>query len=374
MVSLKKIANLSFKILAIIGVLFVILIVYYMIFPDEYFKIKFSITEDNSPIDGDVYLDDTYLGKTKEGVLNVNILNLSNGNLKLAGVDNGDSFELNYDFKAEWILNGNQEFIASLQDITDAKFDASKLDLRKVEKQIFELVNLEREKYPKAGIRSLRWNDKVSEVAKEHSVDMLEKEYFSHNTLENVETLESTDFSQRLTDSNIFYFVSNENLILLPIYPDTDIAKEAVDGWLSSPGHRSTLLDLDNLYSDTGVGVACGRDMCYITMDFISLRYSIENEIKDDSCWFVPLYDESSIHNNPLNIYLFLNSTSNVKVYIAKEISLKRCISRDSIDFTKSYGSVRHLDEQLIINKGDGILFSTNSDSKLNLIINYLTN
>lgn len=374
MSKLKKATKTIFWIFAIIGILFFLMVVYFAIFPDEYFQFKFSSTEDGSPINGEVYLNGFYLGETRDGKLKANVLNLTTGELMLTGFQEGKPFELYWDFKGEVIQYGEHEFIASSQDFIDATFDASELDLNKVEKEILDLVNLERQKYPKSGIRSLRWNDKISEIAREHSRDMLDKEYFSHRTLEDVETLESVDFTQRLKNENIFYVVSNENLILLPVYPDTDIAKESVEGWLESPGHRSTLLDLDNLYSDAGVGISCEKNLCYVTMDFISLRYLIETDLNSNSCWAVPIYDESFYYDLPININLKLDSTSSMDVYVTKQSQFDRCISNKNIDATKKYRSVKKIDENIEIEKGDVVLFSTKSSSSLNLSIDYLTN
>jgi hypothetical protein len=39
------------------------LLIYFRIFPDEYLKLKFFLEEDKTPIDGDIYLNEVYLGK-----------------------------------------------------------------------------------------------------------------------------------------------------------------------------------------------------------------------------------------------------------------------------------------------------------------------
>ena len=86
MSKLKKVSKMILWIFAIIGILFFSLIVYLIIFPDEYFEFKFSSIEDNSQINGEIYLNDIYLGETKDGKLKVNVLNLTSGNLKIVGL------------------------------------------------------------------------------------------------------------------------------------------------------------------------------------------------------------------------------------------------------------------------------------------------
>ena len=45
-----------------------------------------------------------------------------------------------------------------------------------------------------------------------------------------------------------------------------DIARQAVDGWMKSPGHRRNILD--GTYTESGVGVALSDNDIYITQLF----------------------------------------------------------------------------------------------------------
>ncbi|GIU68360.1 MAG: hypothetical protein KatS3mg001_210 [Candidatus Pacearchaeota archaeon] len=373
---MRKIKKLFFYIFAIIGLLYSLNVIYYAFFPDQYFKFKFSSSEDGSPINGEVYLNGIYLGETKNGILKANISDLESGELMLKGIYQGKQFEMYWDFKGEAIQNGEQEYIVSYQDFINATFDATQLDLNKIEREIFNLVNLERQKYPRSGIRSLRWNEKISQIAREHSKDMLEKEYFSHRTLKYAETLESVDFSQRLKDANIPYIVSNENLILLPVYPNTDIAKESIDGWLRSPGHRSTLLDLDNLYSDAGVGIACKRRLCYITMDFISLRQEYLNEnLSYNYVQLIPLYPEGYGFDYNASVSIDFTSSSSVRMRLTKDKNdFYRIVNRDSPEKILWSRTATNYKDTLIISPGSYLILEANiKDTNYNLTIDYLT-
>ncbi len=206
---------------------------------------------------------------------------------------------------------------------------------------------------------------------------MLEKEYFSHRTLEDVETLESIDFSQRLKNENIFYLVSNENLILLPIYSDTDIAKESVEGWLESPGHRSTLLDLDNLYSDAGVGIACKMRLCYVTMDFISLRQEYLNQkLGYNYVQSVPLYPEGYGFDYNVSVSLDFVSSSSVRMRLTGDKNdFNRIVNRDSPEkILWSKTSANYRDTFLISPENYLIIEANVKDTNYNLTIDYATN
>ena len=340
---------------------------------DIFFELNF-ILDNNENLNGKVYLNDIYLGETSNGKLKVNKLNLRSGNLRFKGNYDNNNFELLYNFEIDLSQQHQANFITTLDEIEKFSFDARNLNLRQIEKEILDLVNEERKKYPAAGIRELRWNEDVSNIAREHSKDMLEKQYFSHRTLTDTETLETIGFTQRLKNANIFYLVSNENLVLLPVNLNTNIAQESVQGWLDSPGHRSTLLDLDNLYSDAGVGIACEKNLCYITMNFISLRRDISTSINQNSCWRTTIFDEAYEYDLPIIVNLLVNSNERIDAHITTNDQFQNCISQSSIDSTKSYFSERNIDDYVLVNKGDILLISTKRDIDLNVVIEYLIN
>ncbi|MEM4318450.1 MAG: CAP domain-containing protein [Candidatus Pacearchaeota archaeon] len=363
-------------IFAIIGVIFVGITIY-KIASDKYpeFDFTFYIEETGEPLDGNVYLDEIFLGTTNNGVLHLdNISILHSGELKFNGTYKGIPFEFYYEFYKDFIEYGTYGFVVSLNELKELSFDASKLDLRKIEREIFNLVNLERKKYPAAGMRELRWNDKIAEISRRHSQDMLKKEYFAHKTLENVETLETTDFKERLKKEKIFYLVSGENLALISVNSSTNIAKEAIEGWLKSPSHRSTLLDLDNLYSDAGVGIACSKNICYITLDLISLMIVINEEMKRGYCWFVPLYEQSLPFDFDVKAKIKLNSTEKIDFYIVKNDSAVRdCIYRRKINAIKEYKDVNKLEDEITLSKENGVLISTPySNTNLTIFVDYI--
>lgn len=118
-----------------------------------------------------------------------------------------------------------------------------------MESQIFELTNIIRNRF---GLKPLKKDEQVSEVAFLHSKDMYENNYFSHYGLD------GSGLKERLEEREIYYLSAGENIAA----QHTD-APAAVEGWLNSEGHREALLNEN--YSHLGVGV----HRLYYTQNFL---------------------------------------------------------------------------------------------------------
>ncbi|WP_058307000.1 CAP domain-containing protein [Gracilibacillus massiliensis] len=118
-----------------------------------------------------------------------------------------------------------------------------------IEKQIFEITNELRSVYE---LDSLTWDDQAAEAAKNHSIDMVKKNYFSHYS-QNGDGLK-----ERLLAVDAYYLVAGENIAAH--YID---GPAVIHGWLNSEGHREALLKED--YTHLGVGVY----QSYYTQNFL---------------------------------------------------------------------------------------------------------
>ena len=121
-----------------------------------------------------------------------------------------------------------------------------------VESEIHRLVNEER---TKSGLQPLQWNERLAELARQHSTDMRDNNYFNHG-----------NFSQRIrtvcagtAGENIFYSFGKDS---------SQIAEAAVNAWMNSPGHRANILS--SFYHSEGVGFAVSETKVYVTQDFCS--------------------------------------------------------------------------------------------------------
>lgn len=121
--------------------------------------------------------------------------------------------------------------------------------LKEAESRIYKLTNEARQKN---GLLSLDKDETLATVARAHSDDMLQRQFFSHtdpdghSPLDRVAPVYSSTFSR--TGENIWggsgHDFSDQKLL----------ARIIVDGWMSSPKHRENILNPN--YTNLGVGVA----------------------------------------------------------------------------------------------------------------------
>ncbi|WP_335870483.1 CAP domain-containing protein [Bacillus sp. 2205SS5-2] len=117
------------------------------------------------------------------------------------------------------------------------------------EKQIYEITNIVRSLYD---VSYVQWDEVAASVAKQHSQDMFQEEYFDHIS----PTFGS--LGDRLKAGEVEFQSAGENIAKL--YMD---GADAVQGWLNSQGHREALLEED--FTHLGVGVY----RKYYTQNFI---------------------------------------------------------------------------------------------------------
>lgn len=121
------------------------------------------------------------------------------------------------------------------------------------ERAIHQRVNLVRKDH---GLDPLEYNEAIAAVAREHSQDMAERDYFAHVSPEG----DGPD--DRLDD----FFPGHcqgigENIASVGRFPgdDTDaVAERVVSGWMESPPHRENLLR--EAFDEEGIGVAISED------------------------------------------------------------------------------------------------------------------
>jgi uncharacterized protein YkwD len=156
-----------------------------------------------------------------------------------------------------------------------------KIDIAKLEKLVHDGINRERRRH---GLPTLRWDDPLSGIAREHSRDMAKRNYFSHTSPE------GNGFSYRyrksgyacgITVNNIIY-TGAENIFQNNLYDRIttvngvkyydwnsmeEIADSTVEGWMNSPGHRQNILTPHWQREGIGIFVA-PDDKVYITQNF----------------------------------------------------------------------------------------------------------
>ncbi len=120
------------------------------------------------------------------------------------------------------------------------------------------------------GLVALRLSSSLSAAAREHSVEMAARGYFSHNSAN------GTSFDHRIARyypvAGTSYWSVGENLLWSA--PDVD-ANGALTMWMNSPDHRANILSprwrqigISAVHVNTSSGVFGGGPVTVITTDF----------------------------------------------------------------------------------------------------------
>ena len=101
------------------------------------------------------------------------------------------------------------------------------------------------------GLSPLEWSEEAATVARLHSQDMAQNDYFSHTDQS------GRDPGQRLTEQGLGYFRYGENI---SAGASRYLGFHSYDGWVNSQGHRENLLSEN---TSLGVGIAYHQDSTY---------------------------------------------------------------------------------------------------------------
>ncbi len=116
------------------------------------------------------------------------------------------------------------------------------------EHQMLELINHERLNH---GLEPLALNTLLTQAARDHSREMIDKDFFSHYSYD------GTHFSQRISATGYPLYRVGENIAMcMP----PDVVK-AHSNLMGSPGHRANILNAD--YNEVGIGIWVGDYSSY---------------------------------------------------------------------------------------------------------------
>ncbi len=133
--------------------------------------------------------------------------------------------------------------------------------IRGVEKLAFDMVNQRR---VDAGLQPLSWSDQLEPIARGHSENMAEFDFFSHRSLD------GKVVSDRADDAHLGKWRAiGENIAYNRGY--TDPIAKAVDLWLNSPSHKNNMMSAT--WRESAIGVAIAADgSYYFTQVFLTRK------------------------------------------------------------------------------------------------------
>ena len=143
--------------------------------------------------------------------------------------------------------------------------------IARLEQLMFDLVNETRQNHLArlVGTASLGWHALLATIARQHSADMLRRQYVDHITPEGLTT------AQRIQRKRISYVACGENIGV--VYGEAAQSEQAIydihDAFMNQPrsltNHRANLLN--PLWTHMGVGIALNPDGALVaTQLFIS--------------------------------------------------------------------------------------------------------
>ncbi len=157
------------------------------------------------------------------------------------------------------------------------------IDKTGLEIRVHQLTNQYRVQH---GLEPVSLDDTLSNVARGHSQDMAERDYFAHLTPEGIDPTgraTALGYNCKKIIGILIYSGIGENIFQNNLYDTVwylggiptsyewntqeEIAKSTVDGWMDSPGHRKNILT--EIFDREGIGVEIAEnDKVYITQNF----------------------------------------------------------------------------------------------------------
>ncbi len=141
----------------------------------------------------------------------------------------------------EYVNPTEEEAETEAEENGAEEVQAEPADVSADEQQMVDLVNQEREQ---AGLAPLTVNDELTEVARVKAQDMIDNQYFAH---------ESPTYGspfQMMDHFGVTYQTAGENLA------GNQTVESAHTSLMNSQGHRENILS--NNYSEVGIGVVDG--------------------------------------------------------------------------------------------------------------------
>ena len=148
------------------------------------------------------------------------------------------------------------------------------LNTTEMEYKIHDLINQQR---VANGLQPLGFDTKLAAIARAHSQDMIDRNYFAHTTPDG-KTLWDR---YKEADHYTCYGIGGENIAKIQLYnfvtytnniptyewrSQDQLPEISVNDWMQSLGHRTNILD--SHWSNEGIGVSLSNDSSYITEDF----------------------------------------------------------------------------------------------------------
>ncbi|MCX9083774.1 MAG: CAP domain-containing protein [Candidatus Methanoperedens sp.] len=330
---------------------------------DSSYNMRFSLNETGEALEGDVYNNDNLLGYATNGTLVTPIEKLRPGLISLNGTYQNQGFEFFFEFPKDSLNYSGINFSLSRRDLNKAIFNASAIDIQKIEREIFDGINEIRKV---SGTNILQWNSKIAQVGRNYS-KTLSIEGFAHKDLE------GRNVGDRLKENKIFYTIVAEDLYMLEgLSDESNMSKTIVQGWMKSPGHRSPIVDRDGLFSDGGAGVYCEKKSCYAVMVFVGLEHDQSIKLDPGYLTFFYVYDPSYPFDFDVPVSIDITSTGYIDIYLVPDREQYNDFLKNSnINSIYEIKNVRTFTRSITARKGEGIIIQSDGGANVDAHLRY---
>ncbi len=148
--------------------------------------------------------------------------------------------------------------------------------LLRAEKMIFDKVNEIRLEH---SLNAVVHEIELTEIARDHSMDMMEREFFSHQNPDGKGPAERVAERHRrligTTAENIWMGIRGD------LTETASVARDVMESLMGSPGHRANILSAGSTHLGVGVSQAAGRDVLSVEIMATQLFASVQAYTKD---------------------------------------------------------------------------------------------
>ena len=159
------------------------------------------------------------------------------------------------------VIIGAILFMAFIGSFDYASVLTSEINTNEVELLVSEYTNKERNAM---GLPDLINDQRLSDIAREHSTDMAQNGFYDHTNLDGLDPTDRANqalYNCKKEFGTYFTDGIAENIIKSPEnrwYTSDEIATQLVESWMNSSGHRENILHTD--YDRIGVGISISDD------------------------------------------------------------------------------------------------------------------
>jgi hypothetical protein len=326
----------------------------------EKVSFHFYINETNNPLNGKMYLDETYLGNLSDGYIKIKLNDLHSGEVKLSGVSGTIPFNFYWQLTNVDIDSRNISFYLISSQLEDIRASKEGLNVQKEKDNLLRLFN---EYFSTNNFMKVKNDVRLESLAEDIMNEVISSNisfetYFNNGNLEN-----------KLGARNIFF--TNQmafwNSELLHI--NSSFSEDVFDYWINSESTTNTLEK--SFFSNLGTSIYCyntneeNPNTNCIILTIITANGLIFKDWEGQSKYVygVDIYDYLSKQvRGTYNVSIVFNSTKNSDILLVKNYSdYKKYLQRDSVDEVFKVNT-RSLDKSFSIKPDYTIIINPKDD------------